>query len=393
MHTPTWREFLAYWLKFGFLSFGGPTAQIGMIHRDLVEQRKWLDEDEFSQALAFVSLLPGPEAHQLVIYIGKKHFGQKGGVVAGGLFLLPSLFIISGLTWLYLKYALEANVDVLLEGLRTGVLALILYTAIRLAKKIKWTVWYLLLFTLLLSLNVVFHLPIILLVAFSFLIGWISSRNVESEHKSAIGWTSTFKTLIVGFSLWLVTFLAVYSVEELRNIANLFTQAALITFGGAYSVVPFVSSASVDTYGWLTQAQMLDGLALGETTPGPLIMINAFVGFIAYNGFVGAIAATWFTFLPSFVLVFAGAPIMVSLLASQRLRRVFEVLSVAVVSFITGFALTVAGSLQTDTRVAQIFIAGLGVFLLTKTKIHVLLWFVISIFIYIIASQVVLALS
>lgn len=390
MHAPTWREFLIYWLRFGFLSFGGPVAQIGMLQRDLVEQRRWLDDQEFTQALAFVSLLPGPEAHQLATYIGRKFFGVKGGIVAGGLFLIPSLFIVSLLTWLYLQYSLNTQSDVILEGLRTGVLALIIYTAIRLANKIQWKVWYLLFFLIILGLNVMFNMPIFGLVLITIVVGWLSTtRNTVSEERTPIQWTSSLKALFIGAGLWLGTFLLVYSVEDLRNIAFLFTQAALITFGGAYSVVPFVSEASVTTYGWLTQAQMLDGLALGETTPGPLIMINAFVGFIAYKGFIGAVAATWFTFLPSFILVFSAAPVMKALLESQRLRKVFEVLSVAVVSFITGFALVIGQSLHVETRLIQVLIAGLGVVLLMKTRVHVILWFVISIGLYLLASQAI----
>jgi len=387
MKTPSFREFLVYWLKFGFLSFGGPAAQISMLHRNLVEERNWVSDQEFSDALAFVSLLPGPEAHQLATYIGRKFFGIKGGIIAGGLFLIPSLFIVSSLTWLYLQYSLNTQSDIILEGLRTGVLALILYTAIRLAKKIAWTHKYILLFTLLLGLNVFLHLPIVTLVLFTLLIGWISSRKVKSEPHAPIQWTTSIKVTLIGLSLWLLTFAMIYPVDDLRNLAFLFSQAALITFGGAYSVVPFVSDASVNTYGWLTQAQMLDGLALGETTPGPLIMINAFIGFIAYKGFIGALAATWFTFLPSFILVFAGAPIMQSLLTSHRLRKVFEVLSVAVVSFIAGFALTVGQSLQTETRGIQVLIAGLGVYLLTKTKVHVILWFASAIVLYAFTDQ------
>lgn len=387
MKTPSSREFLLYWLKFGFLSFGGPAAQISMLHRDLVEERKWIGDQEFSDALGFVSLLPGPEAHQLATYIGRKFFGIKGGIIAGGLFLIPSLFIVSALTWLYLQYSVNTQSDIILEGLRTGVLALILYTAIRLAKKITWTIRYLLLFTLLLGLNVLVHLPVVALVLFTLLIGWISSRNLKSETQASIQWTTSIKVILIGVSLWLLTFALIYPIDDLRNLAFLFSQAALITFGGAYSVVPFVSDASVNTYGWLTQAQMLDGLALGETTPGPLIMINAFIGFIAYKGFIGALAATWFTFLPSFILVFAGAPIMQSLLKSHPLRKVFEVLSVAVVSFIAGFALTVGEGLQAETRGLQVLVAGLGVFLLTKTRMHVILWFAIAVFLYVIMRQ------
>jgi len=380
--TPTWREFLRYWAKFGVLSFGGPTAQIGMLHRDLVEQRRWLDEDEFSQALAFVSLLPGPEAHQLATYIGRKHFGVKGGIAAGGLFLLPSLFIISGITWLYLEYALTANIDVLLEGLRTGVLALLLYTVYRLAKKIQWNLMNIVFAITFMVLGVVFQLSILALVAIALGIGFLTIRTTEKTHKVQLDLKASLKPLLVGGLLWAISFGLIYQSEELRHIASLFTQAALITFGGAYSVVPFVSQAAVEQYGWLTQSQMLDGIALGETTPGPLIMINAFVGFIAYKGFLGALMATWFTFLPSFILVFAGAPLMQSLSRNQRIQATLSKLTIAVITFIAGFALTIIRELEPSAALFQVVLAILGVILLVKTRVHPIVLFSLTIAAY-----------
>lgn len=382
MRAPTWRQFLSYWIKFGFLSFGGPTAQIGILHRDLVDQRRWLDEDEFSQALAFVSQLPGPEAHQLATYIGRKHFGVKGGVVAGGLFLIPSLFIISGLTWLYLEYAITANVDVLLEGLRTGVLALLLYTVYRLAKKIQWDLINVVFAMTFIILGVVFQFSILALVAIALGIGLLTSRTIEKTQKVQLDWKASLKPLLIGGLLWAISFGLIYQSEELRHIASLFTQAALITFGGAYSVVPFVSQAAVEQYGWLTQSQMLDGIALGETTPGPLIMINAFVGFIAYKGFLGALMATWFTFLPSFILVFAGAPLMQSLSRNQRIQATLSKLTIAVITFIAGFAFTIAQSLPSQSALLQTALAGVGLIVLVKTRIPVIALLAITTIVY-----------
>jgi chromate transporter len=340
-----------------------------MLHRDLVENKRWLDEDEFSQALSFVSILPGPEAHQLATYIGRKHFGFIGGVLAGGLFLLPSLFIISGLTWLYLEYSTTTNIDDVLDGLRAGVLGLILYTTYRLSIKIKWDWKYIAIAMTFLILGSVFSIPIIALVFIALVISYLLARSVQSTPSDALTWKPTLKPLGIGFLIWLMSFFLVFQSEELRNIATLFTQAALITFGGAYSVVPFVSEAAVGQYGWLTQSQMLDGIALGETTPGPLIMINAFVGFIAFHGFIGALTATWFTFLPSFVLVFAGAPIMAAITKNHRMKSALAILNVVVITFIAGFAIQIFQDLNSDTRLTQVLFALISFVLLIKTKI------------------------
>ena len=375
-------------MKFGFLSFGGPVAQIGMLHRDLVEKKQWLDDEEFSRALAFVSILPGPEAHQLATYIGRKHFGVKGGIVAGGLFILPSLFIITGLTWLYLEYAVNANIDVLLEGLRIGVLSLILYTTYKLSIRVSWNIQNISLALLLLILGVGFNVSIVLLVLLAIVFGNLTSE--KSDSSSQIPLNQMVKPLGIGLAIWILSFALVFQNDELRAIASLFTQAALITFGGAYSVVPFVSEAAVSQYGWLTQAQMLDGIALGESTPGPLIMINAFVGYIAFSGFLGALVATWFTFLPSFVLVFAGAPLMQFISDNQRLQKILATLSIAVITFIAGFAFNIYQSLNSQSVVLQISLALVGLLTLIKTKIPVVALLLGTTLCYWVTTQILL---
>ena len=375
-------------MKFGFLSFGGPVAQIGMLHRDLVEEKQWLDDEEFSRALAFVSILPGPEAHQLATYIGRKHFGVKGGIVAGGLFILPSLFIITGLTWLYLEYAVNANIDVLLEGLRIGVLSLILYTTYKLSIRVSWNMQSVSLALLLLILGVGFNVSIVLLVLLAIVFGYQTSE--KSDSSTQVSLKPMVKPLGIGLAIWILSFALVFQNDELRAIASLFTQAALITFGGAYSVVPFVSEAAVSQYGWLTQAQMLDGIALGESTPGPLIMINAFVGYIAFSGILGALVATWFTFLPSFILVFAGAPWMHSLSDNQRLQKILATLSMAVITFIAGFAINIYQSLNSQSVVLQISLALVGLLILIKTKIPVVALLLGTTLCYWVTTQILL---
>ena len=375
-------------MKFGFLSFGGPVAQIGMLHRDLVEEKQWLDDEEFSRALAFVSILPGPEAHQLATYIGRKHFGVKGGIVAGGLFILPSLFIITGLTWLYLEYAVNANIDVLLEGLRIGVLSLILYTTYKLSIRVSWNMQSVSLALLLLILGVGFNVSIVLLVLLAIVFGYQTSE--KSDSSTQVSLKPMVKPLGIGLAIWILSFTLVFQNDELRAIASLFTQAALITFGGAYSVVPFVSEAAVSQYGWLTQAQMLDGIALGESTPGPLIMINAFVGYIAFSGFLGALVATWFTFLPSFVLVFAGAPLMQFISDNHRLQKILATLSIAVITFIAGFAINIYQSLNSQSVVLQILLALVGLLTLIKTEIPVVVLLLGTTLCYWVTTQILL---
>jgi chromate transporter len=273
---PNWNEFIVYWMKFGFLSFGGPVAQIGTLHRDLVEKNRWLDDEEFSRALAFVSILPGPEAHQLATYIGRKLFGVKGGLVAGGLFILPSLFIITGLTWLYLEYAASANTNVLLEGLGIGVLSLILYTTYKLSTRVSWNIKSVSLALLLLLLGVGFNVSILLLVLLAIVFGYVSSKKSNTATKVPV--KQVTKPLGVGIMFWILSFALVFQNTELRAIASLFTQAALITFGGAYSVIPFVSEAAVSKYGWLTQTQMLDGIARLSRCPCcHMVYVSTFV--------------------------------------------------------------------------------------------------------------------
>lgn len=390
MHAPTWREFLFYWGKFGFISFGGPAAQISILHRDLVEKQKWISEEEFERSLAFVSILPGPEAHQLATYIGRKFFGTLGGITAGVFFLFPSLLLISGLSWAYLEWSVNSDLSIILDGLRAGVLALVLFTAFRLARKINWTSLKLLFATLFVLFQTVLNLPIILLVILAIAIGVLASTRIERTYDSfEIPWEKVVTPLILGTAIWLISYLSISQSQLLKDIANVFTQGALITFGGAYSVIPFVSQAAVSDYGWLTHAQMLDGLALGESTPGPLIMINAFVGFIAYGGFIGAFVATWFTFLPSTVLVFAGAPVLIAITKNERMKVALSWLSVAVVTFIIGFGWAVYSNLGPDYRLVQLLISLFGFVVLVRSKLSATLVLFFCTAVYVLISFVI----
>ncbi len=344
-------EALVYWLKLGFISFGGPAGQISMMHQELVEKRRWISEHRFLHALNYTMVLPGPEAQQLATYIGWLMHGLWGGIAAGVLFVLPSLFILITLTWIYLAYGDLPVVAGVLYGIKPAVTAIVVFAAYRIGsralKNNVLRVLAALAFVAIFALDVPF--PYIVVAA--GIIGYIGSRFApeyfvvggghgasESEYGPALIDDDTpmaehtrFKMsrfityLIVGLLIGAGVFIFLLSSYgwqgTLTQMGWFFTKAALVTFGGAYAVLPYVYQGGVDHYAWLTAPQMIDGLALGETTPGPLIMVVAFVGFVGgwtkeifgpemlpLAGAAGATVATIFTFLPSFLFILLGAP-------------------------------------------------------------------------------------
>ena len=344
-------EALVYWLKLGFISFGGPAGQISMMHQELVEKRRWISEHRFLHALNYTMVLPGPEAQQLATYIGWLMHGLWGGIAAGVLFVLPSLFILISLTWIYLAYGDLPVVAGILYGIKPAVTAIVVFAAYRIGSRaLKNNVLRImaaLAFVAIFALGVPF--PYIVVAA--GLIGYIGSRfapekfvaggghgSSESEYGPALIDDDTpmaehtrFKMsrfityLVIGLLIGTGVFLFLLNQYgwqgTLTQMGWFFTKAALVTFGGAYAVLPYVYQGGVDHYAWLTAPQMIDGLALGETTPGPLIMVVAFVGFVGgwtkeifgpemlpLAGAAGATVATIFTFLPSFLFILLGAP-------------------------------------------------------------------------------------
>ncbi|MAT66583.1 MAG: chromate transporter [Gammaproteobacteria bacterium] len=340
-----------YWLKLGFISFGGPAGQISMMHTELVERRRWISEHRFLHALNYTMVLPGPEAQQLATYIGWLMHGTLGGIMAGTLFVLPSLAILMGLTWVYLVYGDTALVAGILYGIKPAVTAIVVFAAYRIGSRAlrNGALWALAAaaFIAIFALNVPF--PYIVLSA--GIIGYIGGRvapdrfrtggghgasagtygpaliddSTPAPHWALFNWKSTVIHLMVGLAIWALAEGALYLIYgwqgPLTQMGWFFTKAALVTFGGAYAVLPYVYQGGVEHYQWLTGTQMIDGLALGETTPGPLIMIVAFVGFVggwtreifgpdslALAGAAGASVATLFTFLPSFLFILIGAP-------------------------------------------------------------------------------------
>jgi chromate transporter len=374
--APSFLEFFVYWLKLGFISFGGPAGQISMMHQELVEKRRWISEHRFLHALNYTMVLPGPEAQQLATYIGWLMFGVRGGIVAGVLFVLPSLFILSALTWIYLTYGDVPAVEGILYGIKPAVTAIVLFAAYRIGSKALSNnilrVLAVLAFIAIFALKVPF--PYIVLSA--ALIGYLGAQfspstfTTGSHHGGGKGsygpalidddtpvpehakfkWSRLITFLVVGISIGLAV-MGLLSDETLRNMGEFFTKAALVTFGGAYAVLPYIYQGGVDQYAWLTSTQMMDGLALGETTPGPLIMVVAFVGFVGawtkeifgpdallLAGFAGASVATLFTFLPSFLFIFLGGPGVEATRGDLKFSAPLSAVTAAVVGVIINLA-------------------------------------------------------
>jgi len=349
-HVP-FREAFIYWLKLGFISFGGPAGQISMMHQELVEKRRWISEHRFLHALNYTMVLPGPEAQQLATYIGWLMHGVWGGIVAGVLFVIPSLFILIGLTWVYLVYGDVPAVEGILYGIKPAVTAIVVFAANRIGSRaLKNNVlraMAVLAFIAIFALDIPF--PYIVLMA--GIIGYVGSRIAPEKFKAGghhgsskdsygpalidddtpapahaqFKWGRFIVFMLVGLFIGgavMAMLATTYGWEgTLTQMGWFFTKAALVTFGGAYAVLPYVYQGGVEQYAWLSGTQMIDGLALGETTPGPLIMVVAFVGFVGgwtkeifgsdmllMAGVAGASIATLFTFLPSFLFILLGGP-------------------------------------------------------------------------------------
>ncbi|HAT49160.1 MAG: chromate efflux transporter [Nitrospirae bacterium] len=375
-HPSFWEAFV-YWLKLGFISFGGPAGQISVMHQELVEKRRWISEHRFLHALNYCMVLPGPEAQQLCIYIGWLLHGTWGGIVAGTLFVLPSLFILAGLTWVYLAFGDVTLIQGVFNGIKPAVVAIVVFASWRIGSRALKN--NLLVALAALSFLAIFALkiPFPTIVLGAGLLGAVGGRLAPDKFKVGGGHGASDKTygpalldddtpapehtrfklsrllllLLVGGVLWGGAMLLL-SHPVLRDMGEFFTKAALVTFGGAYAVLPYVYQGGVDHYHWLTGTQMIDGLALGETTPGPLIMVVAFVGFVGgwikqlfgpdmlfLAGFAGASVATFFTFLPSYLFILAGAPLVESTHGDLKFTAPLTGITAAVVGVVLNLAL------------------------------------------------------
>ena len=376
-----WQAFL-FWLKLGFISFGGPAGQISLMHQELVERRRWISERRFLHALNYCMLLPGPEAQQLATYIGWLMHKTRGGVMAGVLFVLPSLLILIGLSWLYIAFGDMPLMLGLFYGIKPAVTAIVLQAVHRiggraLKNRYLWGIAAASFFAIF-----ILNLPFPLIVAVAAAAGYVGGRikpdafktggahstseksfgaaliddDTPSPAHARFSWWCLAQVVILGGLLWLAPMAALLSLfgweHTLTQMAWFFTKAALLTFGGAYAVLPYVYQGAVSYYGWLTPTQMIDGLALGETTPGPLIMVVAFVAFIgAYvkavfgpeqlflAGAVAAVVVTWFTFLPSFIFILAGGPLVESTHNDLKFTAPLTAITAAVVGVILNLAL------------------------------------------------------
>lgn len=386
------RTALRYWLKLGFISFGGPAGQIAMMHAELVERRRWISEQRFLHALNYCMLLPGPEATQLAVYIGWLMHRTLGGIVAGVLFVLPSLLILIALSWIYMAYGHLPAIAGVMNGIKPAVVAIVLGAAWRIGSRTIRN-WLLAAIAACAFVAIaVLALPFPLVVLGAALAGVVGGRlrpalfQPGGAHKAGgkshgpalidddtptppharFSWRGLVRVSLAGCGIGLAAWLllaALYGPSgALASMGWFFTKAAMMSFGGAYAVLPYVVQGAVEHYGWLSAGQMIDGLALGETTPGPLIMIVAFVGFVGgwthalfgpgalfAAGAAGAAVASLFTFLPSFVFILAGGPLVESTRGDLRMTAPLTAISAAVVGVIVSLAVFFGG---------QVFLAG-----------------------------------
>lgn len=370
---PSFKEAFRYWLKLGFISFGGPTGQIAIMHKDLVEEKKWIDGDHFLQALNYCMILPGPEAQQLAVYIGWLLHGARGGIVAGTLFVLPSVFILLGLSWLYTALGNVPAVDALFYGLKPAVAAIVAEAVIRIGKKsLKNEV--LISLAAFSFVGIYFlHLPFPAIILAAGLIGltggviaplkfavngknriaslseYVINDADSSPRKDLATWRHSLKVILICLPIWFfpVAVLGLWRGwnDIFVDIGILFSKAAMVTFGGAYSVLAYISQQAVDHYGWLLPEQMMDGLGLAETTPGPLIMVTQFVGYLAaygqarglqpaVAGLIGGLLTTWVTFVPCFMWIFVGAPYIEKTRGNVKLGTALAAITAAVVGVV-----------------------------------------------------------
>lgn len=367
---PTFPEAVRVWLKIGLTSFGGPAGQIALMHRELVDERRWIDEARFLHGLNFCMLLPGPEAMQLATYIGWRLHGLKGGLVAGLLFVLPGFFVILALSTAYVLFQSTAWFTALFFGLKAAVLAIVVEALARVARKsLKGRSAYVIAGLSFLALFA-FAVPFPLVILAAAIAGYAMQVQAATAARAPAGMAAdrsagrwfapghATRVLCLWGSLWLVAFgaAAVAGGGLWLDLAGFFSQMAVVTFGGAYAVLAYVAQAAVETYGWLQPGQMIDGLALAETTPGPLILVLTFVGFVAayqqpgdwqplVAGLFGATLTTWVTFVPCFLWIFLGAPAIDRLRDNTGLAGALAAIGAAVVGVILN--LSVWFALQT----------------------------------------------
>lgn len=378
-HLVPLRSALRFWTKLGFINFGGPAGQIAIMHEELVDRRRWISDSRFLHALNYCMLLPGPEAQQLAIYIGWLLNGNVGGIAAGILFILPAFFLIMGLSWTYAVHGDISWVAAIFYGLQAAVIALVAAAVIRVGSKaLRNPLLYVVAGTAFIAIFLL-GVPFPLIIGTAALIGLLGSRYAPElfrlaphgdgdeedasvlgdriEDQARVGIGRTIRVLAIGLVVWWVPLLLVIALrgagDTLSKEAVFFSQAAMVTFGGAYAVLAYINQAAVQDFGWLDPGQMVTGLGLAESTPGPLIMVTEFVGFLgAFNlpggldpvvaGILGATVTVWATFAPCFLWIFLGAPYIERLRGNRSLNGALSAVTAAVVGVILNLAVTFA---------------------------------------------------
>ena len=373
--VPSFGEALGFWWKLGWISFGGPAGQIAIMHKEIIERRRWMSEEHFLHALNFCMLLPGPEAQQLATYLGWRLHGARGGIAAGVLFVLPSMFILLGLSWLYMAGGSISWVNGLFYGLTAAVIAIVVSAVKRIGSKALKSPSLWALAGLAFVAIFVFKINFVIIILAAALIGYVGGKLYPKQFHAGKGHgksgveelpcvvlppspkATAGRTVLISaicLILWWLPVLAVGLLLGWKGIhfqeGLFFSKAALVTIGGAYAVLPYVAQMTVEKFGWLAQTQMMAGLGLAETTPGPLIMVLQFVGFVAAwqhpgdlsplaAGTLGALVTTWVTFLPCFLFVFLGAPHVEGLRERSGLSTALTGITAAVVGVILNLAI------------------------------------------------------
>ena len=408
MKQPSFKEAFWFWLKLGFISFGGPAGQIAIMHEFLVDKKKWISDSRFLHALNYTMILPGPEAQQLATYTGWLLHGTRGGLIAGGFFILPSMLILLGLTSLYATYGNIPWVYALFDGLKPAVIAIVILALFKIGKKSLHTAFHFIIAIAAFVSIFFFDVSFPLIILISLIIAFLTRKLIpslfhqtanakaqlakdedeyfinENHQMEGAGFKAVrlVKQVFVAGAIWLIplTLFFLFSTEFQfwKNLSLFFTKAAFVTFGGAYAVLPYVAQVSVEKLQWLSELQMIDGLALGETTPGPLVMVLVFVGFMAgYNSFngsllmgsLGLITTTIYTFIPCFLFIFAGAPIIEKTRDNETIKQALSIVTAAVVGVILNLTIYLGKAVVFPSELS---ISGIDYL--------VLIWIVVSFF-------------
>ena len=349
--NPTLRQSTATWCKIGLLSFGGPAAQIALMHREIVETKKWLSEDQFLNALNFCMLLPGPEAMQLATYSGWRTNGILGGLIAGLLFVLPGAFLITLLAVIYAFFGDIPLINSIFLGVKATVVVIVIQALLKVSKKALKTHYHTSIAVTAFISIFFFNLPYPFIIFVSAFFGYLmlpNKINVKQVQQSQ-SLTKTLKTILAWLVVWWIPILLVYLISDqkiLTEITIFFSKLAVVTFGGAYAVLSYMAQDVVITKDWLTAGQMMDGLGLAETTPGPLILVTEFVGFLAAFqeggiklALIAGFLTLWVTFIPCFLWIFAGAPYIDWISSQPRLHGALSAITAAVVGVILNLSI------------------------------------------------------